>query len=152
MWGPALTGLLEIRSWYATSRSCTLLVLHLFFQKNVYMVFRSTPASVGFAQLSTMAGGSGAEFSGSVSGSYIYSCLLSLQEWLLQALVILLSLVCVPFSVGQYYFSYVSSSGAMSTTIPAFLMLSTSFIAGAYLSPFIHEPFFLFYITFAPQF
>ena len=75
-----------------------------------------------------------------------------MQERLLQALVILLSLVCVPFSVGQYYFPYVSSSGAMSTTIPAFLMLSTSFIAGAYLSPFICEPFLFFYIIFAPHF
>ena len=33
---------------------------HFLYQKNVYSVFRASPASVGFAQLSTLAGGSGA--------------------------------------------------------------------------------------------
>jgi cathepsin D len=60
------------------------------FLKNVYSVFRSSPASVGFAQLSTAAGGSG-----TASGS----------------------------SPTQ------SSSAGMTTTIPGFLMLSTTFTA-----------------------
>jgi len=60
------------------------------FLKNVYTVFRSTPASVGFAELSTAAGGSGTASPGS---------------------------------------SPTKSSSAMSTTIPAFLMLSTVFTA-----------------------
>jgi len=64
------------------------------FLKNVYTVFRSSPASVGFAQLSTAAGGSGTASPGS---------------------------------------SPTKSSSAMSTTIPAFLMLSTAFTAAIML-------------------
>lgn len=63
------------------------------------------------------------------SRAYIYSHLILLQARLPRALA-LISRVCVPFSVGRYYFFLCfPPSGAMSTTIPAFLMLSTSFIA-----------------------
>jgi len=61
------------------------------FLKNVYSVFRNTPPSVGFAELSTAAGGSGTTSGTSPSSS--------------------------------------ATSAAMSTTIPAFLMFSTAFIA-----------------------
>jgi len=69
------------------------------FLKNVYTVFRSSPASVGFAQLSTAAGGSGTATAGSSS----------------------------PSGSSTSGSTSGSPSAAMSTIAPAFFMLTTAF-------------------------
>ena len=55
-------GLLGIPFWFVDSfrmTYCMLIFLLFALQKNVYSVFRTNPPSVGFAQLSSVAGGSG---------------------------------------------------------------------------------------------
>lgn len=66
------------------------------FLKNVYTVFRSSPAAVGFAQLSTAAGGSGTAGAGTGTGTS-----------------------------GSSPTSITVSSAAMLTTVSSFLMVST---------------------------
>jgi len=74
------------------------------FLKNVYTVFRSSPPSVGFAQLSAAAGGSGTAAPGSASGSPAAGG---------------------TGTAGSFPTGISFSSAVMHTTFSSFLMLST---------------------------
>ncbi|KAF8813965.1 acid protease [Phlegmacium glaucopus] len=85
------------------------------FLKNVYSVYRATPGSVGFAQLSAVAGGSGAGASVPASSSSVLT---------------LPTVLGTPASGPAASSTGTSSSGAtMTMPVSAFLMLSTAFTA-----------------------
>ena len=97
-------------------------------------MFRSTPPSVGFAELSTAAGGSGTEsFLGQFRASlYTHSRLLTPGTASGSSPTPTSMCLFLPSSI-VYLFSH-PLGAAMSTTIPAFLMFSTAFIATIILS------------------
>ena len=89
-------------------------------------MFRSSPASVGFAQLSTAAGGSGTAAPGSDSGSPSGTAPGTATGGTFPTGIICM---CPFFFCRATIFSYfsfsLSVSSAMSTTFSSFLMLST---------------------------